>query len=406
MRASKVGIGLVTAVALVTSVGLTRHSPEVTVHEWGTFTSVAGPDGRAVDWLPLSGPSDLPCFVRHVNANFIAKVAPGQQVGAQISFEQSRSRLNGKVRMETPVIYFYSPSAFDARVGVTFTRGIITEFYPSPTQPALALYTNVLADPNFAHSLEWNVHVAPGTNPIYPNGGTASHYYAARNTDATPLKAGVESEKFIFYRGVASFDVPIQTKVMPNGDVEIWNMLPEGDMPTAILFESRNGKMGFRVANAISRSVMLKPPVLDADTAAIRATLRRELEKAGLFPKEAQAMVDTWRDSWFEEGARVFYLMPQREADLILPLSIQPAPASITRVFVGRMELVNEATLSAVRTALETNNEAALEPYARFLSPIAQRIVASGSDQALNGRINAAASAFLKRYVNQLRACE
>src|SRR6059036_2986773 len=33
------------------------------VHEWGTFTSIAGKDGVAVDWHPLNGPSDLPKFV-------------------------------------------------------------------------------------------------------------------------------------------------------------------------------------------------------------------------------------------------------------------------------------------------------------------------------------------------------
>ena len=30
------------------------------VHEWGTFTSIAGADGRPVGWSPLSGPDDLP----------------------------------------------------------------------------------------------------------------------------------------------------------------------------------------------------------------------------------------------------------------------------------------------------------------------------------------------------------
>jgi hypothetical protein len=33
----------------------------------------------------------------------------------------------------------------------------------------------------------------------------------------------------------------------------------------------------------------------------------------GLFPKEAHAMVDTWRDSWFEEGTRAFYILPASE---------------------------------------------------------------------------------------------
>src|SRR5437870_2961991 len=32
-------------------------------HEWGTFTSVASENGDPVSWLPLSGSSDLPCFV-------------------------------------------------------------------------------------------------------------------------------------------------------------------------------------------------------------------------------------------------------------------------------------------------------------------------------------------------------
>ena len=28
----------------------------LTVHEWGTFTSIAGRDGQAMEWQPLTGP--------------------------------------------------------------------------------------------------------------------------------------------------------------------------------------------------------------------------------------------------------------------------------------------------------------------------------------------------------------
>jgi hypothetical protein len=55
-------------------------------HEWGTFTSVAGPDGSAVEWLPFNRPYDLPRFVEHLN---------------QASF---KSGLRAKIRMETPVV--------------------------------------------------------------------------------------------------------------------------------------------------------------------------------------------------------------------------------------------------------------------------------------------------------------
>ena len=32
-----------------------QRAPDLTVHEWGTFTAIAGKDGRAVKWLPLTG---------------------------------------------------------------------------------------------------------------------------------------------------------------------------------------------------------------------------------------------------------------------------------------------------------------------------------------------------------------
>jgi hypothetical protein len=56
---------LATAVAAVGAVRLTN--PGLTVHEWGTLTSVGGPDGQAMYWQPLSGPQDLPCFVLQQN---------------------------------------------------------------------------------------------------------------------------------------------------------------------------------------------------------------------------------------------------------------------------------------------------------------------------------------------------
>ena len=43
----------------------------MTVHEWGTFTSIAGESGQAVQWNPLDRPSDLPCFVTLLNPTSI-----------------------------------------------------------------------------------------------------------------------------------------------------------------------------------------------------------------------------------------------------------------------------------------------------------------------------------------------
>ena len=39
------------------------------VHEWGTFTSIAGKNGVALEWRPLNGASDLPKFVNSIQSN-------------------------------------------------------------------------------------------------------------------------------------------------------------------------------------------------------------------------------------------------------------------------------------------------------------------------------------------------
>jgi len=55
---------------------LTTARAELTVHEWGTFTSVAGPDGKAAQWLPLAGPGDLPCFVERFQNRLFKDIGP------------------------------------------------------------------------------------------------------------------------------------------------------------------------------------------------------------------------------------------------------------------------------------------------------------------------------------------
>ena len=99
----------------------------------------------------------------------------------------------------------------------------------------------------------------------------------------------------------------------------------------------------------------------------------------GLYPREAKAMVDTWRDSWFEEGSRLFYVVPREAVDSILPLEIRPTPAATVRVFMGRVELVTAATRRDVARGVLTNDRSMLARYERFLRPIGSRILADAS---------------------------
>ena len=114
-------------------------SGELAVHEWGTFTTVAGPDGRAIDWLPLGGPSDLPCFVQHFDNDPYVKTLPDSGRGRERrgvrrgppTIHAARRLMAARVRMETPVLYFYSDRDTTVRVRVKFHHGLMTEWFPS-----------------------------------------------------------------------------------------------------------------------------------------------------------------------------------------------------------------------------------------------------------------------------------
>ena len=90
-------------------------------------------------------------------------------------------------------------------------------------------------------------------------------------------------------------------------------------------------------------------------------------------------MIETWRDSWFEEGTRLLYVASRKAVDAILPLAVEPAPGSVERVFVGRIELIDSHTMEAVKTALIATDRATLSRFGRFLQPISRRILDSST---------------------------
>ncbi len=352
-------------------------NPDLTAHEWGTFTSIAGNDGRAMTWSPLKRLADLPSFVQHlVDAQF--------KIGLQ-----------GTVRMETPVLYFYSPHETSVSVKVKFAKGLITEWYPSASHiepnPKTPVAPEALFRRRGSGSIAWDsVTVSPNLVASFPRGHNpgdddANQYYAARETGASPLvahtTAGDQQEKFLFYRGVSTFSVPISAIVAANGQVHISN-LAHDEIPSVILFERRGDKLGYRLGGAVPSEMTLDPPELTATIESLSRDLQDVLTSQGLYPDEARAMIETWRQSWFEEGSRLFYIVPGDFLNSMLPLTINPAPAQTVRVFVGRLELVTPATVQAMEKILATHDNAALQTYGRFLEPIIEEMKEANPAQA------------------------
>ncbi len=414
-------VAISAAIVLIADDSNSSQINSLTVHEWGTFTSVAGADGSAIDWDALGCKDDLPQFVNAVG------------------YRGFKWRLDGTVRMETPVIYFYSPREVTARVKVFFPRGVITEWYPNgdnaiyeskalmdrmeaslgggagkaqmysdqtvyKTESLVDLYPTGL-DPLLVRlskslngidtslhqlmgAIAWSdIKVEPGSAADFPVESGPSRYYAARGTDAAPITVGEQHEKFLFYRGVGRFQVPLWARVSNEGKVTVENRGAE-PVPAVFLFENRGGRLGYRNVGALGPGsldrapVTLDRPSLDGSLSQLLYDLENALIAQGLFPKEAQAMVETWRDSWFEEGSRLIYIVPSPAINAILPLQVEPAASQTARVFVGRIELITPETKRSVQEALAKGDWPTVDRYARFMEPILARISAEGPAKA------------------------
>ncbi len=166
------------------------------MHEWGTFTTFSGSDGVFMDYRPLAAEhSDLPDYVR--------------DRGSYSNFPLfSKSRIWGRVRMETPVTYFYTDRVRTVDVRVDFPEGLLTEFYPPVRQMLPAVDDKNIFGSGEAignSRLNWGKvdliptdHLLPGvtdeslrqqlttslTDKLLPHAANEQHYAAARETDA------------------------------------------------------------------------------------------------------------------------------------------------------------------------------------------------------------------------------
>jgi len=366
-------VATVTSLSNFSSANTVGGKTELVVHEWGTFTSVAGQDGRALIWRPLTVESDLPSFVYTVDKG---------ETWRGLRYP-SKSGLAVRVRMETPVLYFYAKEAMTVAVKVGFPSGRITEWYP----------TAQVSKGN----IDWGeLRIMPGAQVYLPNDFRENHYYPARDTDAAAIQVrgeqAPEHEKFLFYRGVGNFELPLL--VRPAEDKVIIKNVGEENVSKVVLFENRRGRIGYQVSDLpldlSSSELTLARPELRSDLSDLRRELKAILISEGLYEKEADAMLNTWRDSWFEEGLRVFYIMPRKTADRILPIDIDPQPAGLVRVLVGRTEMVTPEMEKRVTAQLKTLSDPSvsvrktalkeINRYGRFSESILTQILSHTSD--------------------------
>jgi hypothetical protein len=242
------------------------------------------------------------------------------------------------VRMETPVLYFYPTTPIAIRVTAEMKNGRITEWFPPPA-------TDIFSGPASRDNIvTWRGTLLPpgdaaalaAVPPV--SGAAGGHYGHARQVpDAWFVRATttalaaeappqVHTEKLIFYRGAANFQPPWRPRLTADG---------------ALSLSGEAGAPEIRHAFPIRSNGQPSP----ATVKKWRAQMLAALTDSGLTADEARAVLATWNDHWFTEpGHRLLAVLPQAWVDTVLPLSIQPEPQRVTRVFVARFEVLTPET--------------------------------------------------------------
>lgn len=377
------------------------------VHEWGTFTSMQGVDGFGLEGLHREEEA-LPAFVHDLGG-------PGCTLGhpSGKGLHAQPSRVTQK--METPVVYFHTKAPARVQVRVDFPRGLLSQWYPNTSRPVTTPQELDLSKVE-SSSLAWDVELVPGSAPAeVPQVAADDPWHFAREVDAawcrvTPggddrvgLPAGLtEAERYLFYRGLGAFSLPLVTSpgakagqvVTANGGAEAvpFAFGVQVDLARTTLRWAPLGAIPSGGAVTFDAAATA-PKALETGVAELQVAVQAQLEAQGLFADEARAMVRTWARSWFgSPGTRVLWLVPRARVDALLPLAIVPAPATLVRAFVGRLEVVTpeveaelEAALLARRGSGDAKSaaEARLAACGRLLEPHLRAVLRRTKDAAV-----------------------
>jgi hypothetical protein len=381
------------------------------VHEWGTFITMQGSDGVALEGVQ-NEVEKLPAFVHAATRE---APSPFRDYG-----DASRSvpvrAVTGKG--ETPVLYFYADAPLRARVRVDFPNGLLTQWYPQAAEHPTIVATHerpVDLRALGSTSLLWDLDLVAEDATLLPSVAATDPWGWARVPGALNVRTrhGGETERYVFYRGLGQSALPLVVNgvMPPAGDPAITCVTNTAAhaVEEAFLLEmgategrfQRLGSFGSQEKKQIhfAQAPRAKAAVIGELEAAMRAALVGQ----GLYAAEADAMVRTWSHAWFaSEGRRVLYLVPRPILDAVWPLHVEPAPTELARVLVGRLEYLTPHDESEIAKALADRQAPhkrdqatrALARRGRFLEPVLRRMLRRESPAEVRASAREMLSAF------------
>src|SRR5262249_61211 len=140
---------------------------------------------------------------------------------------------------------------------------------------------------------------------------TGAHYGYARETDSAlvqlddRLLGKTYTEKFLFYRGVGNFDLPVTLRSLGGNRFAI---TASGAEPVHAAFRIQvlSGHVHFARIAPLNSTSEVALPTTESTIDSLGQAMAQAIVAEGMYEKEAQAMVKTWKSSWFgEDGTRL-----------------------------------------------------------------------------------------------------
>jgi len=342
-----------------------QASDRLIVHEWGTFTSLQDERGAPLGRINTDD-EPVPPFV-HQMANTL--LFPPTSAFTTDAKGAPEGDPNVTMRLETPVLYFHLPAnqtgPITLDVNVAFRGGWLTQYFPDARATIDGLNRADFLPPLTSKTigrLSWHALILNSTAGLLPQSDDPV-WTAPRAVSSAPISAGNEREHFLFYRGVGHIDAPLRVIRAENGQTLQVHDAEGLTVRQIWLVDIRaDGSVAFRTALEATPTGETTIPAQFASSdysqenlAVLRAALHRALVANGLFADEAEALLNTWERSYFQNpGERLFFIVPQTWTDTVLPLNLS-VPADVTRVMVGRIELVTPAQRTLLRRMSETS---------------------------------------------------
>ena len=190
------------------------------LHEWGTFTVLQDENGKAIRGVNVNEES-LPEFVHHLDHRLVADLDAYSPFRGRFAKALPSGYPAALMRMETPIIYLYPPGNvqgdLNVDVSIGFRGGWISEWYPNAevTAPGFKPKARSIGalTPQTRGQIQWRnllVH-SDSTAATAEIPETGKHVWLApRIADAATVSTSKrESERYLFYRGIANRQAPL-----------------------------------------------------------------------------------------------------------------------------------------------------------------------------------------------------